>query len=313
VARDVWTPDIAITLKTYYSHFCLVKECFMRQKTAGERIESIRGDMSQAEFGKLLDSSQGAVSAWERDDKDRSPSAAIYLRLAALANDPDDAVFFLEQGGVPSQAVISVANALLKKGGVKVDTILATAEALLNDQLGDQRDREKEGKDFIVPPLGEADRLPFDVCVAAPLVSNQASTFYIVAPSEAYKPVGHGVAPGEIIVFERRELSSYEENIGEKVVTKFKDGIFVGRLGYVGEATSRHLVIGPADVPPNNWALGKGSPARIILSFGDIDPMFLSFRQKHEVSGLFGIWVAQFSTGVHAFWKKMAHIHGPKR
>ncbi|MGB9485930.1 MAG: helix-turn-helix transcriptional regulator, partial [Terriglobia bacterium] len=151
----------------------------MKEKpaTVGERIKAIRGEMSQAEFGQLLDSSQGAVSAWERDDKDRSPSAAIYFRLAALAHDPDDSIFFLQQAGLDPDAVISVADVLLKEGEVKMDTILATAEQVLNEQLGDQQQRAKEGKDFIVPPYNDAQALPFEVSVPTSLVSNRASTF----------------------------------------------------------------------------------------------------------------------------------------
>jgi transcriptional regulator with XRE-family HTH domain len=280
-----------------------------KQETAGERIERIRGERSQAEFGELLGgASQSAVSAWERDDKDRAPSAAIYFRLAALADDPDDAVFFLQQGGLPSEAVLSVADLLLKKGDVKMDAILATAEQVLKQQLGDQQQRAKEGKDLIVPPYPGVVKLPFDVTVAAVLVSNQASTFYVVAPSEAYKPAGYGVAPGEIVVFERCALS-HEIHIGEKVVAEFKDGLYVGRLNWA----EGHLVIGPDDQVPGAWPLGAGSQARIIGSFGHIEPGLELHRQKHELTGLFGLWIAQFGTGVHPFWKKMAQRHGPKR
>lgn len=284
----------------------------MKQKTAGERIKAIRGDdMSQAEFGALLDSSQGAVSAWERDDKDRSPSAAVYFRLAALARDPDDSVFFLQQAGLEPDAVISVADVLLKKGEVKMDAILATAEEKLNDRMGDQRKREKEGKDVIVPPYEEADRLPFEVSVPAPLVSNQAATFYLVAGSKnPLARVGHGVAPGEIVVFESHK-PSYNELVGEKVVFEFDDGLSVGRLGHLGDEFGQHLVLGPADEFPSSWRGPGGLP--VISSFTKRKDLLTLHHKPRDVRRFLGVWIAQFDIGVHESWKRSARLHEPKK
>jgi transcriptional regulator with XRE-family HTH domain len=255
----------------------------MKEKTTGERIRAIRGDRSQADFGEeVLGSSQGAVSAWERDDKDRAPSAAIYFRLAALAPDPEDARFFLKQAGLTPEAVISLADSLLGK----------------------------ERNAFIVPPYDEAQRLPFPVSVSASLISKQSATFYVVAgKGHPTAHAGTGVAPGEIIVFEKCP-PRYEDYIGEKVVAEFKDGLFVGRIGSSADEWGRYLMIGPPDVFPRGFHAGHG---RIISVFGDIHPMGLEHRKLHEVTGIFGIWIAQFGTGAHDFWKKAAGIHMPKK
>ena len=288
----------------------------MKQKTAtvGERIKAIRGDISQAEFGALLDSSQGAVSAWERDDKDRSPSAAIYFRLAALARDAEDAIFFLQQAGLQPDAVMSVA-ALLAKGGVKMDAILATAEQVLKQQLGEQQQRAKEGKDFIIPPYPGIKKLPFEVSVPAVLVSNQATTFYLpVVARDMSRRVGHNVEHGDILVVDNRDVA-YDEIVGEKVVLEFEDGLYVGRVGYVAEGVTHHLVIGPSDVPPANWQFHTTPDLRIIRSSHAPGSRYESQSRREPDKGgqYFGLWVAQFNIGAQEYWKKMAGQHKPRK
>jgi transcriptional regulator with XRE-family HTH domain len=241
----------------------------MKQKTAGERIRELRGDMSQADFGQLLDSSQGAVSAWERDDKDRSPSAAVYFRLAALARDPEDTVFFLEQAGLQPDAVISVADALLKKGEVKMDAILATAEEKLRERMGDQKEMEEKGKVVLVPPFDkrpgpyEEDEL---IPVLAAKVRHKASTYYVEAPWSEFGAVGHGVGPGDIVVFDTSgvEPGDFDSLSGEVVALRIAPGenrpggLFVGRVGFIAEGPKlRHLVLGPIDEPRHNWGLHR--------------------------------------------------------
>jgi transcriptional regulator with XRE-family HTH domain len=87
----------------------------MKQKveTLGQRIKRIRGKTYQADFGKRLGVSQGAVSAWERDDKDRLPSADIYFRLAALGSHAEDQAFFLQKAGLSREIIVSAANKLI--------------------------------------------------------------------------------------------------------------------------------------------------------------------------------------------------------
>jgi transcriptional regulator with XRE-family HTH domain len=66
--------------------------------------------MFQVEFGKRLGVSQGTVSAWERDDKDRLPSADMYFRLATFASRPEDQVFFLQEAGLSGEIILSAAE-----------------------------------------------------------------------------------------------------------------------------------------------------------------------------------------------------------
>ncbi len=289
----------------------------MKEATIGKRIKAIRGGMSQAEFGKLLDSSQGAVSSWENDDDTRSPSALIFLRLAALTFDPDDSIFFLRQAEIPLDVVVSAA-ARLGKGGVDMEAILPVAEQILGEKFGFKSQRELEGKDFIVPPFKGTQPAPFDVSVAASLVSSLTSTFYIIAmPTNPFSGVGHGVAPGDIVVFDSREVSSCEEIAGEKVLGEFEDGLFVGRLAYIQEGASHHLAVGPADRPPGNWGYWAfhSDDVRIIESrhAPGSHPDSRSRREAHKGWRYWGIWIAQFSTGTPEFWKRRAKEHRLKQ
>jgi transcriptional regulator with XRE-family HTH domain len=232
--------------------------------TAGQRIRAIRGEkMSQAEFGQLLDSSQGAVSAWERDDTERSPSAAIYFRLAALAQDPEDSIFFLKQAGLQPDSVISVA-ALLAKGGVKMDAILPAAEQLLKERMGEQKQLEDEGKVVLVPPFAEGvwatQQSLLRRTVDADKVTNKASTFYIVAPlPPVHGSTGHDVIPGETIFFDSFEASTqrFFPFWHQVVLINPPNGkdLLIGRVTLLESAQGWHLVLGPADLPEHSWRL----------------------------------------------------------
>jgi len=108
-------------------------------ETLGERIRRIRGETYQAEFGKRLGVSQGAVSAWERDDKDRLPSADIYFRLAMLASLPEDQAFFLQKAGLSREVIVSAANKLVKDGVVHAkEGDMVSIRPLRQDVRGNQ-------------------------------------------------------------------------------------------------------------------------------------------------------------------------------
>jgi transcriptional regulator with XRE-family HTH domain len=283
----------------------------MRQKTTGEIIYAMRRalGMNQEEFGKLLDSSQGAVSAWERDDQLRSPSGTIYFRLAALAFDPDDSIFFLAQAGIQPDSVVSVA-ALLGKGGINMDPILPVAEAVLGEKLEAKSQRELEGKDFIVPPLKGTQPVPFDVTIPASKVSNLTSTVYMVVGTKSvYGRAGHGVRAGDILVLDNHELSSYDEILGQKAVFEFEDGLYVGQLSYISEGGVRHLVLGPLDIPPSNWSFRVTPDLRVIWSQArNLDP---AWHGKLHESKYVGLRIAQFDADTPAEWKRMAGQHKP--
>ncbi len=267
--------------------------------------------MNQADFGQLLDSSQGAVSAWERDDKERSPSAAIYFHLAALAHSAEDSLFFLEQAGLKPDAVISVANVLLKEGKVNMGAILATTEDLLKERLGDQKQRMTEGKDVLVPPFKGTEPVPFDVTVPASRVSNLSSTFYeIVGTKSVYGRAGHGVGAGDILVLDKREIPSYDEILAQRAVVEFEDGPFVGQFAYVSDGTTRHLAFGPFDGTPGGFSFGVTPDLRVISSHHS-DLGVPTNRQSHEIRRYMGLLLAQYPAEVAAEWKRAAEQHKP--
>lgn len=87
-----------------------------RSETVGSRIRGLRENLGylgrQADFANLLDVGQGTLSAWERNDPVRKPSAIIFLKLAALARSPEEARFFLKQAAIDEQVVFSLADLL---------------------------------------------------------------------------------------------------------------------------------------------------------------------------------------------------------
>jgi transcriptional regulator with XRE-family HTH domain len=303
----------------------------LKEQTAGQRIERIRGDRTQAEFGALLGgASQSAVSAWERDDKDRAPSSAIYFRLAALADDPDDVGFFLEQGGVPSEAVISVADALLKKGEVKMDAILGTAEEKLKDQMADQRQMADEGKVVLAQPFADEDatgqQAPLLIPVPAFLVPHRASARYKIAPGPpAFEGVRRGFSPGDILVFDTFKKREIDTSIGEELVAQVKHrrgslpgGLFLGRLFHVYEHGKRNTIFGAADRPEASRGDLAGLSLRLV-------PDLEANYEKHPHSGewlpphdhylysdfeILGAFITRFSSGTMELWKQRARGQG---
>jgi len=82
------------------------------KETTGQRIRRMRKSRGedQVPFGKKMGVGQGTVSAWERDDKDRAPSADMYFRLAILAAEPDDQAYFLQKAGLSGSVILSAAD-----------------------------------------------------------------------------------------------------------------------------------------------------------------------------------------------------------
>jgi transcriptional regulator with XRE-family HTH domain len=83
-----------------------------KNPSIGERILSLRADMSQAKFGELLGMEQATVSAWEVGKTAPSPEA--YMKLGNLAPYPDN-LWYWEQAGMSKQAMLSVAEKILKE------------------------------------------------------------------------------------------------------------------------------------------------------------------------------------------------------
>ena len=194
----------------------------MKGPTVGERIRKLRGKRLQVEFAKKLGVTQGAVSAWERNDKDRAPSADAYVRLGNLADDPQDSLYFWKQGGLDPQAILSAALKVFR----------------------DRFTPPLEGEIYRVPllrPDGSSGSQP-NLPLPAKFVSDPASMCLEVGKES----IGYWLAGGDLIV-----LSPYGEAVsaeaihGRVVLAKFnraargeeglllpvsQDGFVMGRL-----------------------------------------------------------------------------------
>jgi len=72
-----------------------------RADDIGSRIKALRTklQMNQSAFAVSLGANQGTVSNWEKGKNRPTPDA--FVRIAKLAEDPEDKMFFLDQAGVP--------------------------------------------------------------------------------------------------------------------------------------------------------------------------------------------------------------------
>ncbi len=80
-----------------------------------DRIKKLRvesRDESQEQLAELLGVSRAAVSGWEAGDY--PPSADTYVRLAGLAADPFDALYFLGMGGLRPHTILGASIKLTK-------------------------------------------------------------------------------------------------------------------------------------------------------------------------------------------------------
>jgi len=148
----------------------------VKKITVGERISKLRAAKTQAEFAKELGVTQGAVSAWERNDKDRGPSADAYFRLGSLAENPGDSLYFWELAGLDGQAILSAAEKVFK------DRFMPPVE----------------GEIYRVPrsSLGEGATNQPSVPLPAGFVQNPPSTGCLELGSES---LGYWLAHGDLI------------------------------------------------------------------------------------------------------------------
>jgi transcriptional regulator with XRE-family HTH domain len=157
----------------------------MKKITVGERISKLRGAKTQADFAKALKVTQGAVSAWERNDKDRAPSADAYFRLASLADNPEDSLYFLGLAGLDPQAVYAVA------GKVKAEIFETPANAeIVRVRAYNKRSEDSFGPTLILPTR---------------MVPNPASTYFLRL-TEAEE--GNMFNTGDIIVLDTTHAGS---------------------------------------------------------------------------------------------------------
>lgn len=296
-----------------------------KKKEIRKTIENFRTSrgMTQTDLAALVNVSPSRVSEWESGATE--PSAESYARLAGLAarTDPDVAFLFWSAAGLSEDAAESIANLVLKRDGANnpaAVNLLSTAGEILKARVVDVRAESKKGNVVIIREY-PGDRSPAQeslpqVTVDAWKVPNPASTLYIWARQKrAEDKVGHGVAPEDIIVFDRHGVKgeNYHAFMGEKVVMEFEDGFFVGRLGWLGEGTIRHLAIGPIDELPDAWALGVTPHLRIIWSSGiHPNPEERPHRKVHEVRRFLGVWIDQSDGGAPDYWKTRARAAAPR-
>lgn len=143
-----------------------------KKPSGGERIRALRRSRgeNQAEFGKVLGVGQGAISAWELDDKARAPSADAFFRLADLAKEPEDKLLFLANAGLTPKTIQSAARRL-EKDFLEDHLESSTALEVKGDVILIPRCRYTvQGREEIGPP----------VPVAVELIANPASTVCVV-------------------------------------------------------------------------------------------------------------------------------------
>ncbi len=301
----------------------------VKKLTIGERIEKLRKSqtLTQEEFAAELGSSSGRISEWESGVA--TPSAEGYVKLAAQAakSDPDEAFFFWTQAGLQPDAVISVADVLLKKGEVKMDAILATAEDKLKERMEDQKMLEDKGKVVLVPPYPEditaAKQAPPPLAVPSFLISHRATTYYTtVLPRLYYRPAGVGLSAQDIIVFDAfdRSLQAVLDSLGEEWLACIPEReestgrLFLGRAGLFMRHSQRHLALGPLDQDPSGWqpvtsATGSGE---LFTAWGDRFVELARFDHAREeyvpLKGrqVLGRFIARFSQGALEYWKQRA-------
>lgn len=85
-----------------------------KARTSGQRIKELRDSRgeTQAVFATHFDVQRAIVSSWEGDDDLRKPSAVVYLKLAALARNPQEAAYFLSLAEIEQRTVFSLAEKL---------------------------------------------------------------------------------------------------------------------------------------------------------------------------------------------------------
>lgn len=304
----------------------------------GKCIEDVRDQKgeTQAQSSEFAGVSQGRWSEWESGVT--IPSAEGYVKLAAWAgkSDPDAAFFFWTQAGLDPDAVISVANVLLKKGEVKMDAILATAEEKLNERMGDQKQMADEGKVVLVPPFPGGPSAAQRPVLSAPslLVPNKASIYYIVGETDQLDNVRRGYAPGDFIFFDASETGTgeiLERLVGEELLIRFTaasfphggpgGGLFIGRAGWVTEFRDKgpeHMGLFPYDASPlPHWVasptvkLGgswRGSHAEHVRRHMTGDPQIVLLPDWYEYSEcqVLGKVIARFTVGTVELWKRQA-------
>ena len=201
-----------------------------------DRIHSLRTKlgMSQTRFAKAMRVTQPTVSAWEKGQKDYSPSAETYIQLARLARDiaPSNALWFLEQAKVdrPLQHLIPAMRKELK------ELSRALSEAFSN--AGKQVRpipllAERDVAAVYSGSLLEGPAAQLLIPVPTFLVPEPARVFAVLAPDARMYPM---FGEGDLVAVDAARIDGLE---GKLVVAyhdrdegRWRAGIHIGWLRY---------------------------------------------------------------------------------
>ena len=151
-----------------------------KELSLGTRIRAVRDSLgkNQTEFAGLLGVHQGTLSAWERDDEARRPSADMLFRIGSLCKNPADTLFFWERAGIKENAVGRAAEFI----------------------RGKRSAAPPKGSVIAVPPL--LDKGP-PVYVDASRVPNPAATVYVKRTAVVRRsPLAIGYSPSVVYVLD---------------------------------------------------------------------------------------------------------------
>lgn len=256
-------------------------------ETLGQRIYRIRGKTKQAEFGKRIGVSQGAVSAWERDDKDRLPSADTYFRLAVLAPLDSDKAFFLQKAGLSRETIVSAANEL----------------------IGDQVVHPRESDVVLIQPLGQntegtAGQRP-PLRVTANIAPNPTTTRYLAVNKEEF--VGQQVYssfPGNSVdysAFYNSKFGAEETGASMHSPLELGDIIFVdiSESGAVDFSPfwGRLILVGSEERSAPKYLIGQLGlmPTRGLVFTASLHIWTTSEHEPYEI----GMWRGELPASAH--------------
>lgn len=212
----------------------------------GERIETVRISRheNQKEFGESLGVSQGTVSAWERDDHERRPSAEMLLKISGLCKDSADTIWFLEKAGLTREVIVAAA------AGISKERTRAAGE----------------GELIYVPGEQEAANRRAGMWLPAKLVPNPDLSSLVVIDERS---AGSVLKAGDVIVMERNLvdpvlLGPWRDQL---IVVELGVYSFVDKAGeaFPSDSPSKPIAIafvhfGPGDYlrrssePPLHWS-----------------------------------------------------------
>jgi transcriptional regulator with XRE-family HTH domain len=163
--------------------------------TYAEKVKELRDSLrlTQTEFAERMGSAQTTVSAIENGLS--LPSAEACIRLAGLASDPADALWFLDQAGIEVDLLISVAkkvgdaHAVRKAKMSRSPMTLAEAARLVRHRAGQVRINVASKK------------VPKGADPASGLVFVEVSSEKDLTPEVLLKGKGAKVPVGEVNIY----------------------------------------------------------------------------------------------------------------